>query len=213
MLVHDLEQGSEGWHQIRAGIPTASEFSKLVTSKGDQSKSLMVYARTLAGEKYAGKPLDAWEGNKWTERGHEMEVQAISLYEFAYDCKVERIGFVTDDEGTIGCSPDGQCDDLGGVEIKCLKAENHIKAILYYQKHGHCPPDYIQQTQGQIMVCGWAWCDLIFYHPELPLLVIRQFPDEKFQVDLTVALRKVCTERDNIHAALLTQAEPKERVA
>lgn len=206
MKIHDVEQGTEAWFSLRAGVPTASEFSKLITSKGELSKSIAGYALTLAGEKYAGKPLDAWEGNQWTERGKEMEAEAISLYEFAYGCSVEKIGFVTSDDGAMGCSPDGIVGG-GGIEIKCLKAENHIKTILYFQKHGCSPPDYTQQTQGQMMICGWEWCDLIFYHPELPLLVIRQEPDEDLFCALTDAINAVCAERDNIHAAIMAQTE------
>ncbi len=205
MLIHDVDQRSDEWYALRAGIPTASEFSKLVTSKGEPSKSAAGYALTLAGEKYAGKPLDAWEGNQWAERGRELEIKAIELYEFAYDATVEPVGFVTDDEQTMGCSPDGIVNN-GGVEIKCLKAENHIKAILYHRKNGHAPVDYLQQTQGQMWICDWAWCDLIFYHPELPLLVIRQNPEPALWTALVHAIGLVSAARDDIHAALLEQA-------
>src|SRR3546814_2809936 len=84
--------------------------------------------------------------------------------------------FVTDYAETMGCSPDGLVGDDGMVEVKCLKAENHIKAILYHASKGHCPPDYVQQTQGQLLICERQWCDLVFYHPDLPLLAIRQEP-------------------------------------
>jgi hypothetical protein len=47
MIIHDLEQGSEEWLQKRAGIPTASNFSNLVTSTGSLSKSIDKYAISL----------------------------------------------------------------------------------------------------------------------------------------------------------------------
>ena len=43
-IIFDIEQGSDEWHALRAGKPTASEFSKLVTSKGEPSKSMADYA-------------------------------------------------------------------------------------------------------------------------------------------------------------------------
>jgi len=198
MILHDAEQRSEDWYRLRAGLPTASEFSKIVTSKGEPSKTAATYAITLACELYAGKPVDAWEGNTWTERGREYEQEALDFYAFASDAEVVPVGFVTDDDGSMGCSPDGLVGDDGMVEVKCLKAENHVKTILYYRKHGKCPTDYVQQTQGQMMICGRQWCDLIFYHPDLPMLTIRQEPDPAFQQALTEGIRDVLKERDAV---------------
>ena len=210
MQIHDVEQRSDAWYALRAGLPTASEFSKIVTSKGEASKSAAGYALTLAAELFAGRPVDAWEGNAWTERGREMEIRAIELYEFSRDLDTEAIGFVTDDKGTMGCSPDRFVGDDGMMEVKCLKAENHVKAILYHQKHGRHPPDYVQQTQGQMMICGRAWCDIVFYHPELPLLVIRAVPDKDVQYPLMEAIPKLCKERDEVLAAIRRQAGPTD---
>jgi len=208
MKIHDVEQRSEAWYSLRAGLPTASEFAKIITSKGDPSKSAADYAITLAAEKYAGKPVDAWEGNTWTERGREMEESARGLYMFARDVEVMQVGFVTTDAGDMGCSPDGLVGDDGMVEIKCLKAENHVKAIIYHQKNGHAPPKYVQQTQGQLMICERVWCDLVFYHPELPLLVIRQEPILELHEALRRDIPKLCAERDRVLLTLQEQAAP-----
>jgi hypothetical protein len=207
MIIHDVEQRSPEWYALRAGMPTASEFSKVVTSTGEPSKQAAAYVRTLAAELFAGKPLEAWEGNGWTERGREMEGQALALYEFAHDVEIVPVGFATDDTGHIGCSPDGLVGDAGMVEVKALKADRHIDAILYHQKHGRCPPDYVQQTQGQMMICARNWCDLIFFHPELPLLTIRQEPDLQLQAQLAVRLTTLRKDRDEILAVLQKMAE------
>lgn len=212
MIAHDVPQGSPAWHSLRSGIPTASEFSKLITSTGDPSKSLAGYALTLAGEAFAGKPLDVFEGTDWTERGKLLEAEALKQYEFVNDCTVEPVGFVTDDAITHGCSPDALVGP-GMVEVKCLKAENHIKAILYFQKNGTCPTDYVQQTQGQMMICGRAWCDLIFYHPELPPLTIRQKADADIQAALQIGIKNVLAERDRVLAALKAQQSPEKKEA
>ncbi len=206
MIIHDVVQRSPEWYGLRAGLPTASEFSKLITSKGEPSKSMAGYALTLAAEKFAGKPVDAWEGNSWTERGREMETQAAALYEFAHDASIVPVGFVTDDEGEMGCSPDGFVGDDGLVEFKALKAENHVKAILYWRKNGTGPPDYVQQSQGQMLICERAWCDLVFFHPELPLLVIRQTPSVELQAALCEQLPLLRGERDRVLADLRAQA-------
>jgi len=212
MIVHDIEQRSAEWYALRAGMPTASEFSKIITSKGEPSKSVSDYALTLAAEKFAGRPVDAWEGNSWTDRGRALETSAISLYEFARDTIVKPVGFITDDDASMGCSPDGLVGDDGMVEVKCLKSDRHVRAILYFQKHGRCPPDYVQQTQGQLMVCRRNWCDLIFYHPELPLLIVRQTPINELSFALRKGIKALISERDAVLAALHAQAENRELV-
>lgn len=208
MKIHDVTQRSDEWYALRAGMPTASEFSKIVTSKGEPSKSVAGYALTLAAELFAGRPVDAWEGNMWTERGREMETRAIELYEFAHDLDTQQVGFVTDDAGAMGCSPDRFVGDDGLIEVKCLKAENHVKAILYFQKNKRSPTDYVQQAQGQMMICERAWCDLVFYHPELPMLTIRAVPNMDVQYPLMDGIRHLCKERDEVLAALHRQAAP-----
>mgnify|MGYP001612031857 CR=1 FL=1 len=208
MKLHNVEQRSPEWYALRAGIPTASEFSSLVTGTGGRSKTLPRYAKTLAGEAFSGKTLDAWEGNAWTERGREMEIEAIRLYEFKEDCAVSPVGFVTRDDGTAGCSPDGFVGAYGAVEVKCLKAENHIEAIMYHAKHGRCDPGYTQQPQGQIWIAERQWVDLIFYHPVLPLLVIRQLPDFALLQAIAAAVSEVSRERDTILATLRGMSAP-----
>lgn len=202
MIIHSCDQGTDSWHALRCGIPTASNFDKLITSTGDTSKSLFDYALTLAGEKFSGKVLDSWSGNEHTERGKLLEDDARSMYAFLHDVEPVQVGFVTDDGLQYGCSPDAFIGDDGMLEIKCLKAERHIKAILYYRKHKKCPPDYVQQTQGQLLVCGRNWCDLYFYHPDLPALTIRQEPNREVMEPLLDQIANVIREREKILAEL-----------
>ena len=202
MIVHNAPQGTPEWFAARAGMPTASCFNQLITSTGEPSKSMPGYAITLAGEKFAGKPLDAWEGNGYTERGKLLEDDARRMYAFLNDVEPQQVGFITDDAGTYGCSPDSLIGDDGMLEIKCLKAENHIKAILYFKKNKKLPPDYVQQTQGQMFVTCRAWCDAFFFHPELPRLCIRQTPNAELFAALQLQIDAVTKERDAILSAL-----------
>lgn len=197
MIIHDIEQRSEAWYQLRTGMPTASMFSKMVTSKGKILSSLPEYALTLAAAIYSGKNLDSWKGNEWTERGRELEENARKLYEFR-NHKVKEIGFITDDQELWGCSPDGIVGNNGMVEFKCLKAENHIKAIMYFSKYNKCLPYYTQQCQGQMLISERNWCDLVFYHPEFPLLIIRQEPDKNVTSGLLEARQELLIYRNEI---------------
>jgi hypothetical protein len=198
MIIHDCEQGSDVWHSLRAGIPTASEFSNLVTSTGEPSKSLSDYALRLAANKYAGKVINGFAGNVYTERGKLLEDEANADYEMTHQVAVQKVGFITNDLMQYGCSPDGLVGDNGGVEYKCKIAKEHIKALLYYQKTGKTPTDYVAQPQGCLFITGREWWDLVFYHPDLPGLTIRQYPDKDFFKVLEKQLKLVEQERNEI---------------
>ena len=198
MIIHDVQQGSDEWLALRAGIPTGSEFSKLVTSQAKPSKSMSDYAAILAAEAYAGHPVDAWNGNQYTDRGTELEPAARATYEFEKGVKVQEVGFITDDLKRWGCSPDGLVGDDGMVEYKCQIAKCHIQTLLYFKKHGKCPTNYYAQCQGEMFVAERQWNDLVFYHPDLPTITIRQTPDPVLVAELEKQLLAVCAERDEI---------------
>ena len=196
MIIHDVEQNCDEWLELRAGKPTASEFKKLITSTGAPSKSMQGYAEQLAGESFAGKPLDAWEGNKYTERGHEVEDEAVAAYEMIMGADTAKVGFVTDDLIQYGCSPDRFVEEHGLLEIKCLP-KLHIEAIRYVHKNNKIPPGYVQQVQGQMFVSEKEWCDLFFYHADLPTKIVRVFPDGKV-IDGLKAQLSACIAARNI---------------
>ena len=200
MQIHNVIQGSQEWIDLHIGIPTTSGFDRLVTpAKGQASKQIEGYARQLAGDKYAGKMLDSWAGNKWTERGHELEDCARAWYELMFEDRVvTQVGFITNDAGTAGTSPDSLVDDVGLLEIKCLGAKKHIEVIQYYQLNRKAPNDYFIQPQGQMLVAKKNWCDLLFYHPDLPQLLIRQEPDFKIQGTLEIQIELVNQLRDTL---------------
>lgn len=202
MIIHEVIQRSDAWYALRAGMPTASEFSNIVTSTGEPSKSRGKYARQLAAELYAGGPVDRWRGNADTEHGRTTEEEALSFYEFHRDVQLERVGFITDDAVTYGCSPDALVGEYGMVEVKCLIADKMVEAWQYFRKHGHAQPDYIQQTQGQIWVAERRWCDLIFYNPALPPLIIRQEPIIPVVAGIAAGIKEVIAERDSLVAML-----------
>ena len=205
LVIHDVEQGSASWLQVRLGVPSASNFSRLVTSKGAPSSSIEPYARELAAEVFADKTMDEFDGNAWMNRGKDLEAEALELYAFTRDVEPKRVGFITNHNA--GCSPDALVGDDGLVEVKCLRAERHVEAVSYYAKHKKAPSGYIQQTQGQLWITGRTWCDLYFYHPDMPPLVIRQTRDAEMHAALAAAVAQVCTLRGEILADLRRQQQ------
>ena len=177
MIIHECKQGTPEWHLWRAGKPTASVFSRLVTSMGVESKGIEKYARHLAIELFNGAANDNFGGNKHTERGHELEPFARIDYELENRVIVEQVGFCTDKLQRYGCSPDGLIGKDGGYEAKCKSDERHLDMLLQFEIDGQTPAEHVSQCQGSMFVTGRKWWDLHMYHPEMRSVTIRQTPD------------------------------------
>jgi exodeoxyribonuclease (lambda-induced) len=181
---HDVEQGSEEWNGLRLGIPTSSEFKKLITPKEHRESSQWKdYAYHLLAERILMRPEDHYTSPAM-ERGKNVQDQAADWYEMRYDRDTTKIGFVssddfyTDSRGykwfRFGCSPDRFVGDSGILEIKCPTPRVQLKCWFEDK------PDlsYIPQLQGQLLVTDREWADILFWHEEMPKVVIRVERDE-----------------------------------
>lgn len=197
MIYWDLEQGTPEWFKARLGIPTASDFGRLVTpGRMEPSKQLDDYAAELAAERYAEEPVDRWTGNAYTEHGHAMEDEARAYYEMMKGTPVATAGFVRSSDLEAGMSPDGLMLGVdGALEIKSPGHKQLVRCLSLTE----CPREYLLQAQGQILV-GWEdgvrWVDVLVYHSQLPPKVFHVEPIEKIQSLLRYQIEKVCQERD-----------------
>ena len=151
MILHDVQQGTSEWHALRMR-PTASNFRRVFTSQKKRSTSFDEYAIELTEEIKAGRKLETFK-SEWMQRGNDMEAQANAMFQLETGLVTTPIGFVTTDDGKIGCSPDAivHDDDKGEtalLEIKCPKPTTHIKYLLANK----VPADYIPQVQGQLWI-------------------------------------------------------------
>ncbi|TAK97772.1 MAG: hypothetical protein EPO08_20825 [Rhodospirillaceae bacterium] len=183
MQIYDIEQGSESWKKIRAGLPTASCFDRILTPTGKPSTQAEAYAHLLIAEILTGNPVNEWEGNAHTERGKELEEEAALAYEMEMGIELRTIGFCTNDARTVGCSPDRLAGDDGLVEIKCPAAHNHVRNMLNGLDMGYYP-----QIQGQLLVTGRKWCNFLSYYPGMELVIVRVERDKDYLFKLTEAL-------------------------
>jgi hypothetical protein len=154
VIYKDLIQGSDEWMQIRKGHPTASNFDRIITAKtGELSKSSRDYIRELIGECFCPE-FQYFTGNKFTERGKELEPEARDAFAAETGLAVHQVGFCLSDDGVSGCSPDGLIMENGiyvaGVEIKCPSPKVHVGYVL----DGVLPDDYKQQVHGSMAVTG-----------------------------------------------------------
>jgi hypothetical protein len=183
ILYRDIQQGSAAWLELRAGIPTASQFHRILTPSGKPSAQATDYLHGLLAERMMGHPL-VEHVSLWMQRGADLEGEAVTFYEFQRETTTERLGFVTNDAGTIGASPDRLVGDDGLLEIKVPKDSTHVGYLLAE------PVDqaYYPQIQGQLWIAERQWLDVLSYHPEMPPALIRVARDEAYIAKLSAAI-------------------------
>jgi hypothetical protein len=191
MIYHKCVQNSDEWDRLRCGIPTASAFENIITPSGKTCKSersRKYMYRLLAEWRFGGPLMDPQSQyqSEWMERGHLLESQAVKAYEMMRDCDTQPGGFVTADEGLIGCSPDRLVGDDGLLEIKCPSPQVHMG----YMVARSVDETYYPQLQGQLLITERKWVDIVSYSdcPGFPAVIIRVPRDEKYIELLTVAL-------------------------
>jgi len=91
MIEVDIEQLSSDWFKLRGAIPTASNFEKIVTSKGEPSKQQQAYLYQLAGESLIGRKEESYT-NYAMQRGIDLEPEAKSFYEFLTGNTLRQVG-------------------------------------------------------------------------------------------------------------------------
>ena len=187
MIIHDVEQGSPEWLQLRLGIPTASEFDKILTPKTMKpSASARPYMFRLAAEKLLNRQLDSIDHLEHIAHGKEWEADAVSAYELINEVEAVKVGFITSDDGLVGASPDRLLKgSAGGLEVKCPAPWTQMG--YFFDGFGD---EYRCQVQGQMLVCGLDFVDRWAWHPELPPRLDRTGRDEKFIAALAVELEK-----------------------
>lgn len=175
---YDVEQGSEEWHELRRGIPTASMF-KVLMADTEEKKGRTTYLHKLAGERITEQPATSFV-NEYMEQGKVMEPEIRRQYGFLRDCEPVQIGFIRN--GKCGASPDSLIGDDGMMEAK--KAEPHILIPMLLKLKAdpkYFPNEHRAQCQGNLMVAEAEWIDLIVWsHPKLQPLIVRAHRDDPY---------------------------------
>jgi hypothetical protein len=141
------EQGSEVWRRLRAGIPTASEFHRVVTPTGKLSKQSRDYMAWLLAERVLGQPLETKQSVAMI-RGTQFEADAVSFFENLCDLKISLCGFVTNDAGTIGASPDRWAGETGQWELKVPMPQTQIAYFLAQSAIERCEAEIERLTMA-----------------------------------------------------------------
>jgi hypothetical protein len=181
MIFHNVIQASEEWHKLRRGVPTSSNFDRIMTpKKRELSSQAQGYICELIGETFSIYGPERPESYVSNPMRHGIETEAEARRWICMEKKIEvsNGGFCTTDDGRFGASPDALINPEGCCEIKCPTAKVHTSYLLA----GVLPTEYVCQIHGQLIVTKYV--DFVSYHPGLPLFGCRVEPD-----DFTVALR------------------------
>lgn len=216
----EMEQGSIQWLAARCGLLTASEFDRILTPtlKIASNAKERAHLWEIAAQRITNHVEPQYVSDAML-RGHEDEIRACDLYEKHY-APVTQVGFVTNNKWgfTLGCSPDRLVGDEGMVEVKSRGQKFQVQTICDYFDDGSTPDDFTLQVQGELLVTGRKWCDLISYSGGLPMVTMRVEPDPVVQDAIVDAAAKFESRINEVvanwTAALASDARliPTERV-
>lgn len=174
---HNITQGTDEWHEIRAGHVGGSEAHALfVKGKGSilgVSAISLVYEKV--GEMFTG-PVEML-GNYAMQRGNELEPQARAAYTLDTFTNVDQCGYI--EAGRfVGYSPDGLIGDDGLIEIKCPMAPEFAR----FAHTREIDPKHYAQMQWGLWITGRDWCDYVMYHPDFftDTLIERVLPNAEY---------------------------------
>lgn len=184
MKVHNVNQGSVDWAILRAGVPTASEMNNLLTDSLEVRKGEMprTYVAKKLAEWWTGGPLAEFN-NFDCEQGSILEQEAIPFLELEFNTSLQRVGFITTDDGKAGCSPDAMTN-ASGIECKCPRIETHIRYLL----NGTVPKEYLPQIHASMFVTGFDRWMFVSYRRRLPMLCLEVEADADAQLAIGDAL-------------------------
>lgn len=190
--IHNVEQGTDEWFELRLKYPLTASNAQAI---GNNGKGLETLCWEKIAEKYSSADKEKYV-NKDLLRGVELEPQARELYSLETGNDVEEIGFITDEKISKlgGASPDGLVNKDGLLEIKAFADVKHFKAIIDLRKTGkfEIESQYIWQMQQQMLFTNRKWCDFVAYNPnyEQSLLIQRVFVDKDMQEKIKKGLKK-----------------------
>jgi hypothetical protein len=209
--IFDMAQGSDDWHTLRLGKPTASRFADIL-AKGE-GKMRRKYLFELAGEIMTGESNETFNSFHM-ERGKTMEAEARDCYAAATGTELRRVGFVLSspiiNDGVtartvvVGCSPDSLVGDDGALEVKTKLPHLLIETI----ERNEFPPEHKAQCQGILWVTGRQWIDIICYWPKMPLFIKRAERDQDYIEKLAFSVSQFSKDLDELVSSLRNKMPP-----
>lgn len=143
MKIHNVAQGSEAWHALRANYFTASEAPAMMGASKQMKRTELLHAKKTGLD----RDVSWWVQKNLFDKGHEAEALARPILE-------ERIGEdlfpVVGTEGDLLASLDG-CTILGDILFEHKMWNEQLAADV---RAGNLDPHYYWQLEQQLLVSG-----------------------------------------------------------
>lgn len=201
MKIVECKQYTPEWWDARRGIPTCSQFHRIITPVTEKlSSGADDYIHELIGQRICHTPefFTDRPTTRDMEHGSAIEPEARRAYEFFRAVEVKEVGFVLHDSKRYGGSPDGLVGDDGGLELKCPQMKTHVKYLIEQK----LPDEYKAQVHGLLIVTGRPWWDFMSYvGPSVDPFIIRVEPNG-FTRNLRICLEQFLEKLDKTIAKL-----------
>lgn len=191
MIHHACLQNTPEWRMLRCGLPTASQFHRIVTPTGKASSQREVYMYQLLAERIQGRPLDDRKFTWAMERGSQLEHKAVEYFEFETDLQTQACGFITDDFERWGASPDRLIGETGLLQCKAPELPTHM---MYLMHEGSAYQDYRTQAQGELWVAERQELWFLSFYPDLPWSLYKVGREDPFIAKLSQEVQKFSEE-------------------
>jgi hypothetical protein len=141
-------------------------------SEGGFGAGAITLMNQLIGERFTGESADKFEGNRHTERGHELEPVARAFVSERLEIEILNVGIIL--HHGCGYSPDGLVGADGLIEIKTKLPKLQIEVIL----GGEIPKEHVVQCQVGLWISERDHIDFASFWPGMPLFHKRAGRDE-----------------------------------
>lgn len=185
------DQGTPEWQTLKLGVPSVSNFSKVLAKKGSETRNS--YIMELVGQ-IATREFDDLNA-KALEHGRANESAARAAFEFETGKTVHQVGVIYNLDRRVLCSPDGLIGDDEGLELKCpITAKVHADFLC----NSKIKSEYEYQVQGSLWVSRRKVWNFGSYHPRFKdkIIGVKQYePDpatfERFENEVPVFLKEL----------------------
>lgn len=143
MKIHNVAQGSEAWHALRANHFTASEAPAMMGASKQMKRAELLHAKKTGLD----RDVSWWVQKNLFDKGHEAEALARPILEARIG---EDLFPVVGTEGDLLASLDG-CTILGDVLFEHKMWNEQLAADV---RAGILDPHYYWQLEQQLLVSG-----------------------------------------------------------
>lgn len=143
MKIHNVAQGSDAWHALRANYLTASEAPAMMGASKQMKRTELLHAKKTGLD----RDVSWWVQKNLFDKGHEAEALARPILEARIG---EDLFPVVGTEGDLLASLDG-CTILGDVLFEHKMWNEQLAADV---RAGSLDPHYYWQLEQQLLVSG-----------------------------------------------------------